>query len=44
MIWDRLMGSATNLGDREKRMLAALYSLPHGTAVEADGSWKVVGQ
>ena len=39
-----LMGSATNLSDREKRMLAALYSLPHGAAVEADGSWKVVGQ
>jgi hypothetical protein len=37
-----LMGSATNLSDREKRMLAALYSLPHGAAVEADGSWKVV--
>jgi len=39
-----LMGSATNLSDREKRMLAALYSLPHGAAVEADGSWRVVGQ
>jgi len=39
-----LMGSATNLSDREKRMLAALYSLPHGAAVEADGSWRVMGQ
>jgi hypothetical protein len=37
-----LMGSMTTLSDRETRMIAALYSLPHGTAVEADGTWRVL--
>ena len=27
--------------DRERNMMLALYSLPHGAVVNADGSWKV---
>ncbi len=37
-----LMGSMTTLSDRETRMMAALYSLPHGAAVEADGAWRIL--
>jgi hypothetical protein len=29
------------LTDRERRMITALYSLPHGARVETDGSWSV---
>jgi len=37
-----LMGSGTDtLSDREVRMLVALYSLPHGAAVQTDGTWRV---
>lgn len=38
-----LMGGALELSDRERRMMAALYALPHGARVEADGTWKVLG-
>jgi hypothetical protein len=37
-----LMGGTTTLSDREARMMAALYSLPHGAAVEADGTWRIL--
>jgi len=39
-----LMGGAVELSDREKRMMAALYALPHGARVEADGTWQVLPQ
>ncbi len=39
-----LMGGATELSDRERRMMAALYALPHGARVEADGTWRVLPQ
>jgi hypothetical protein len=29
------------LSDRERRMILALYSLPHGAVVEPDGRWSV---
>ena len=29
------------LTDRERRMVTALYSLPHGARVETDGTWSV---
>lgn len=32
------------LTDRDRRMMQALYSLPHGARVEADGTWRVVLQ
>lgn len=38
-----LSGGGLDLSTRELRMLAALYSLPHGARVESDGTWKVYG-
>jgi len=39
-----LMGSGPDtLSDRERRMILALYSLPHGAVVEGDGTWSVPG-
>jgi len=38
-----LMGGEIEISDRERRMLTALYSLPHGAIVSADGTWKVLG-
>jgi hypothetical protein len=40
-----LMASGPDvLSDRERQMITALYSLPHGTKVNEDGSWTVVVQ
>jgi hypothetical protein len=40
---DGLMSSGTDvLSDRERRMMVALYSLPHGARVQSDGSWQVI--
>ncbi len=37
-----IMGSDSEISDRERRMLTALYSLPHGAIVSPDGTWKVL--
>jgi hypothetical protein len=34
---------ANELSDRERRMMVALYSLPAGTRVQADGTWVAPG-
>jgi hypothetical protein len=39
-----LMSSKTELDPREKALFAVLYSLPHGSRVQSDGSWQVVVQ
>jgi hypothetical protein len=39
----RLSGTE-ELTDRERRMMQALYTLPHGARVEYDGTWRVVLQ
>ncbi|MET0553586.1 MAG: hypothetical protein ABW221_11150 [Vicinamibacteria bacterium] len=39
-----MAGGPDVLSDRELRMMRALYSLPHGAQVRADGSWVVVLQ
>jgi hypothetical protein len=39
-----MAGGPDVLSDRELRMMRALYSLPHGAQVQADGSWVVVLQ
>jgi hypothetical protein len=37
-----LMKNGTDvLTDRERQMMLALYSLPHGARVESDGTWRV---
>jgi len=36
-----MRGGPDELTDRELRMVLALYSLPHGTRVEPDGTWFV---
>ena len=36
-----MRGTPDELTDRERRMVLALYSLPHGARVEPDGSWSV---
>jgi len=35
-------GSGGELDARERTMLAVLHSLPHGSRVQADGSWQVI--
>jgi hypothetical protein len=39
-----LMSNKTELDPREKALFAILYSLPHGSRVQSDGSWQVVVQ
>ena len=36
------MGSADEVSERERRMLLAQYSLPHGAIDSTDGTWKVL--
>lgn len=37
-----LMATSSELSERERRMIAALYSLPHGAVVSPDGTWVVL--